>query len=387
MNPNNFVQQELHRDGAFLLDALEHMRCSGEAILGHGVHGFEQAFAQWLAAEGEVPDVIGVASGTDALELALRACGVAAGDPVLLPAHTAYATLAAVLRVGGEPVFVDVEAEAPVLSPTHLEELLRDGLAKSAQLPRVLIAVHLYGASCDLDVVESLCNRFGIDLIEDCAQACGTLYRGQPVGTRGRFAAFSFYPTKNLAAFGDGGALVVNRHEDIESCRRSRLYGWDERRQAIQFGVNSRLDELQAWVLLAKLSTLADRIRQRRSVAGWYQQRLQGLMKLPKDGEQWQHSYHLYVVEVAAEQRPALLAAADQAGLPLGVHYPLACHQHPHVLQRFGPCASLPNTEKLVLRILSLPLHPYLEEKQVDSVCQLLASSQLDERQASEVRS
>jgi dTDP-4-amino-4,6-dideoxygalactose transaminase len=137
--------------------------------------------------------------------------------------------------------------------------------------------VHLYGESCDLASLRSLCDDEGLDLIEDCAQACGTLYRGEPVGTWGRFAAFSFYPTKNLAAFGDGGALVVNRPGDAETARRNRFYGWDGRRQAVQFGVNSRLDELQAWVLLGKLDHLRSQIAARRQVARWYRERLQHL--------------------------------------------------------------------------------------------------------------
>jgi dTDP-4-amino-4,6-dideoxygalactose transaminase len=387
MNPFNFTQQELYRDGHLLLAGLERMRNSGIAILGEGVHRFEQAFGQWLAAGGEAPEVIGVASGTDALELALRACGAGVGKRVLLPAHTAYATLAAVLRVGAEPTFVDVDPASPVLSACHLEELLRDYASKNAAMPRALIAVHLYGACCDLDAIEVVCDRYGIDLIEDCAQACGSHYRGRPVGTWGRFGAFSFYPTKNLAAFGDGGALVVNRREEASHVRRSRIYGWDEARQAVQFGINSRLDELQAWVLLGKLSSLDDRISERRRVARWYQERLQRLMDLPSDGENWLHSYHLFVIEVSDRQRDELVTAGNREGIPLAIHYPLACHQHPHVCQRFGTPPSLPNTECFVKRIVTLPLHPYLEENHVDSICQWITSHPLAADRIEEVRS
>lgn len=377
MDPFNFTQQELHRDGQFLLDGLENMRRSGVAILGEGVRRFEQSFGQWLAADGEVPEVIGVANGTDALELALRACGVDVGARVLLPSHTAYATLAAVLRVGAEPIFVDVEPDSPRLSTSHLEELLASDGTANGPMPRALIAVHLYGSSCDLAALEVLCERYGIDLIEDCAQACGTLYQGRPVGTRGRFAAFSFYPTKNLAAFGDGGALVVNRREDAERVRRTRIYGWDEAKRAVQFGINSRLDELQAWVLLGKLSKLGQRISERRRVARWYQKDLRGVVNLPGDGENWQHSYHLYVIEVSNQQRDGLVSAAKEMGIPLAVHYPLACHQHPHVLSRFGPARSLANTERYVARIVTLPLHPYLKRNHVEWVCQWLTSQLL----------
>lgn len=374
MDPFNFTQQELHRDGHLLLDGLEKMRCSGVAILGEGVRRFEQGFGQWLAPGGEAPEVIGVASGTDALELALRACGVGVGERVLLPSHTAYATLAAVLRVGAEPIFVDVEPASPLLSASHLEELLCGDCTKTGPMPRALIAVHLYGACCDLDAIEILCERYGIDLIEDCAQACGTMHRGRPVGTRGRFAAFSFYPTKNLAAFGDGGALVVNRREEAARVRRTRMYGWDEGKQAVAFGINSRLDELQAWVLLGKLSNLDDRISQRRRVADWYQEGLASVLDLPGDGGDWHHSYHLYVLEVSDQQRDGLLTAGKQVGIPLAIHYPLACHQHPHVLGRFAPPPSLANTERYVKSIITLPLHPYLERNHVEWVCQWLLS-------------
>jgi dTDP-4-amino-4,6-dideoxygalactose transaminase len=193
------------------------------------------------------------------------------------------------------------------------------------------------------------------------------------VGTWGRFAAFSFYPTKNLAAFGDGGALVVNRPGDAEAARRSRFYGWDGRRQAVQFGVNSRLDELQAWVLLGKLDHLRSQIAKRRQLARWYRERLQHLagdgVVLPGDGLDWEHSHHLYVIQVPNHQRDRLLEQGRSIGLPLVVHYPLACHQQPYVIERFGPQARLPRTEERLGRILSLPLHPYLDEQHIDDVC------------------
>ncbi len=369
-DPFNFPQQELWRDGALLGEALDRMRASGQVILGEGVRRFEQALGAWLAADGHAPEVVGVANGTDALELALRCSGVQAGDRVLLPSHTAYATLAAVFRIDAVPVFVDLEPGRAVLAPEHVDALLSSSAASPGERPRALIAVHLYGEACDLDALGALCDHHGVALIEDCAQATGTLYDGRPVGIRGRFAAFSFYPTKNLAAFGDGGALVVNRPEDAVWARRSRFYGWDERREAVQFGINSRLDELQAWVLLGKLPQLNERIQERRQVAAWYAELLGDHVGLPPEGSNWRHSFHLHVVEVEPLLRDPLLAAGRTAGLPLAVHYPLPCHRHPHVIERFGPTAGLPRTEALVARILSLPLHPYLPRTQVERVCE-----------------
>ena len=368
-DPFNFPQQDLVHHGDLVVDAIARMRASGLVILGEGVSRFEAAFANGLVKERTAPTVVGVANGTDALELALRGCGVQPDDKVVMPAHTAYATAAAVLRVGATPVFADIAATGHGIALDHVRQLLQ----KSGPRPRALIAVHLYGEACDLAELKALCDEHGLDLIEDCAQACGTLYRGEPVGTWGRFAAFSFYPTKNLAAFGDGGALVVNRPEDAEAAQRGRFYGWDGRRQAVQFGVNSRLDELQAWVLLGKLDHLHSQITQRRQVAGWYRERLQDLVPkdvlLPGDGPDWQHSYHLYVIQVPDAERNRLLEEGRALGLPLAVHYPLACHQQPHVIDRFGPQPRLPRTEERLARILSLPLHPYLAESVIDRVC------------------
>lgn len=371
-DPYNFPQLEAIRYGPLVQSALIKLQTSGQLILAEGVRAFEAGFATWLHPALPAEAVIGVANGTEALELALRGCGVVPGDRVLLPSHTAYATLAAVLRLEALPVFVDLEPNRSVLSPTHVQHSLEALKSQGEAPPKALIAVHLYGEACDLVSLNVLCAEHGIDLIEDCAQACGTTYQGQPVGTVGRFAAFSFYPTKNLAAIGDGGALVANHPEDREAARRLRFYGWDDQRRAVQPGVNSRLDELQAWVLLGKLADLPERIQQRRRVASWYAQRLKGLVTLPSDGADWRHSYHLHVVRLPGAQRDRLLPAARRLGLPLGVHYPLACHQHPYVMDRLGP-QSLPETEQRVAEVLSLPLHPYLEEQRVADVCAQLA--------------
>lgn len=375
----NFPQQEACRYGHLLVDAMERIRCSGQMILGEGVKAFEAAFAGSLFPSLAPEQVIGVGNGTDALELALRGSGITSGDGVLLPSHTAYATLAAVLRVQALPVFVDLDPGRSVLSVTHLSHILDAAGSSSAERARrspplkAVIAVHLYGESCDLVAIAALCEKHGLTLIEDCAQACGTLYQGRHVGCWGRYAAFSFYPTKNLAAFGDGGALVVNCPEDVEAARSSRFYGWDAQRRAVRFGVNSRLDELQAWVLLGKLADLPVRIDQRRQVARWYADYLSAqLATLPRDGIDWRHSFHLFVIQVPSRLRDLLLRELHALGIPLGVHYPLACHQHPYVIEQLGLTINLPETERRVTQVLSLPLHPYLEEEQVKWVCECL---------------
>ena len=375
-DPFNFPQQELLRYRPLLLQAVERITASGQVILGEGVRQFEAGLAHWLGSGCEPEQVIGVANGTDALELALRAAGVRPGDRVLLPAHTAYATAAAVLRLEAEPVFVDLEAGRSVLSAAHLRHRLEEeGPGRRAGGPfRAVIAVHLYGEACDLAALQEICSQHGLALIEDCAQASGTTYRDRAVGTWGDFAAFSFYPTKNLAAFGDGGALVVNRPEALEAARRSRFYGWNREREAVQLGVNSRLDELQAWVLLGKLPDLTAQIESRRRVAAWYRTLLAGsALILPEDGAEWRHSYHLHVVRLQDPAvRPRLLREAQRQTVPLALHYALACHQHAYVRQRFGPQAPLPETERRLAEILTLPLHPYLQQPHVEGVVRFL---------------
>lgn len=374
-DPFNFPQQDLLRYRGVLLDAIERITVSGQVILGEGVRRFEADFAAWLGSGCRPDQVVGVASGTDALELALRAAGVEPGDRVLLPSHTAYATAAAVLRLEAVPVFVDLEEGRAVLSPAHLRQRLEAPGDRGCSGPfRAVIAVHLYGEACDLEALRPICAEHGLALIEDCAQACGTTDRDQAVGTRGDFAAFSFYPTKNLAAFGDGGALVVNRPEAVEGARRSRFYGWDQARQAVQFGVNSRLDELQAWVLLGKLPALSQQIAQRRQVAAWYRELLgDAPLLLPEDGTDWRHSYHLCVVRLRDPSRRAeVMREAQRQGVPLALHYARACHQQPYVRERFGPQDPLPETERRLAEILTLPLHPYLERSHVESVARVL---------------
>lgn len=380
LNRFNFPQIEARRYAGALRRAQRAIERSGQVILGPGVRGFEADLAAWLGHGLKAEQVIGVANGTDALELALHACGVRAGDPVALPAHTAYATAAAVLRLGAVPLFVDIEPDRPVIAAAALRARLAQ--QPSTQPVKAVIAVHLYGEACDLSELLSTCREHGLPLIEDCAQACGSRYRDQAVGTWGDCASFSFYPTKNLAACGDGGALVVRAEgEALEQARRLRFYGWDQSREAVQWGVNSRLDELQALLLQAKLNDLDRSIEQRRRVADWYREGLSPLLgntalrRLPADGPDWRHSYHLYVVELEPQWRQALLERCLQQGIPAGIHYPKACHQQAF-LRKTGD--TLPNTEALVTRILSLPLHPYLGRGDVERVLQVVRQGLLN---------
>jgi dTDP-4-amino-4,6-dideoxygalactose transaminase len=371
----NFPQKDTKFHQSLIDDALQSIINSGQLILGPGVKQFESDFAKWLSHDIEAVHCIGVGNGTDAIELALRAAGIQAGDHVALPSHTAYATVAAVLRVAAIPIFIDVQSDRPVISAETLAHTL--SICKSV---KAVIAVHLYGEVCDLESIQSLCNLNQLTLIEDCAQATGSLYRNHRVGTFGDFAAFSFYPTKNLGAMGDGGMLVVNpriHQNQLEIARQMRFYGWNDNREAIHFGVNSRLDEFQALLLSGKLHNLDLQIERRRELAALYNSELEPylgnqVIDLPSDQEHWNHSYHLYVIQLQPSLRNKLMEASKQAEIPLGLHYSLPCHKHPYIVNNYPSFHPLPNTETIVQQILTLPLNPYLKAKDIRKVCDFI---------------
>jgi dTDP-4-amino-4,6-dideoxygalactose transaminase len=371
----NFPQKDTKFHQSIIDEAIQSIINTGQLILGPGVKQFESDFAKWLSHDIEAIHCIGVGNGTDALELALRAAGIQAGDHVALPAHTAYATVAAVLRVAAIPIFIDVQSDRPVISAETLAHTL--SICKSI---KAVIAVHLYGEVCDLESIQSLCKLNNLTLIEDCAQATGSLYRNYRVGTFGDFAAFSFYPTKNLGAMGDGGMLVVNpriHQNQLEIARQMRFYGWNDNREAVNFGVNSRLDEFQALLLSGKLHNLDLQIERRRELAALYNSELEPylgnqIIDLPSDQDHWNHSYHLYVIQLQPSLRNKLMEASKQAEIPLGLHYALPCHKHPYILNNYPSLHQLPNTETIVQQILTLPLNPYLKSKDIRKVCEFI---------------
>jgi len=371
----NFPQKDTEFHQALIDTALQSILSSGQLILGPGVRQFEADFAQWLSRDFEAVHCIGVGNGTDALELALRAAGIQAGDHVAVPSHTAYATIAAILRVAAIPVFIDVQGDRPVISAETLAHTL--GICDNI---KAVIAVHLYGEVCELEAIQAICRLNNLALIEDCAQATGSLYHNHRVGTFGDFAAFSFYPTKNLGAMGDGGMLVVNpsiNKDQLEQIRQMRFYGWNDDREAVSFGVNSRLDEFQALLLSGKLKELDSQIQRRRELAALYNSELEPylghqIINLPSEQTYWNHSYHLYVIQLKSDLRNRLLNASKEAKIPLGIHYALPCHKHPYIINNYPIHHSLKNTEKMVQEILTLPLNPYLKPKDIRKVCEFI---------------
>lgn len=348
--------------------AFQRVMKNGRYILGPETEAFEKEFADWTGA----PHCVGVANGTDAVELALRASGVRAGDAVATVSHTAVATVAAVERLGAVPVLTDVELSSSCMSPESLERVLKRHKA------RAVLPVHLYGQCANMDAIMALAGRHGAKVVEDCAQAHGAAFRGKMAGTFGDAAAFSFYPTKNLGAFGDGGAVLVKNEDAARHARQLRQYGWHERYISDFAGFNSRLDELQAAFLRVRLGRLEQDNGRRRQIASRYMRHLADLpgITLPLAGPATDPVWHLFVVRIHDGLRDEAARRLQDRAIGVARHYPLPVHLQPAYRGRLAiDGKGLPNTEKLCGEILSLPMHPHLADNEVDYVCSVLGET------------
>jgi len=330
-------------------------------ILGPEVVGFETGFAAYTGAA----HAIGVANGTDALHLALRALEIGAGDEVIVPAHTAVPTAAAIEMSGAVPHFVDITADRYGLDPALVERAI-------GPRTRAIMPVHLYGHPADLGPLIELAQRRGLKLIEDAAQAHGARWQGRQVGSIGDIGCFSLYPTKNLGAIGDAGIVTTNDAGLAQRLKMLRQYGWRDRQLSELPGFNSRLDELQAAILNVKLAHLDAGNARRRAIAARYLEAFGNLpMALPHVQPECEAVYHLFVVRTP--QRDALKAHLQARGVIAGIHYPVPCHRHPAYRDRFGD-VRLPVTEQVVGEILSLPMYPELTDDQVGRVIDAVRS-------------
>ena len=332
----------------------------GHYILGSQVQQFERSFAGYIS----VSDCVAVNSGTDALILALKALDIKPGDEVITVSHTAVATVAAIELAGAVPVFVDIQPDSYCLDPKLLE-------AAFSEKTRAIIPVHLYGHPADMPSILQFAREKKLCVIEDCAQAHGARINGKPVGSFGDLACFSFYPTKNLGAIGDGGAVLTDQPELAHKLRLLREYGWEDRYISKIAGMNTRLDEVQAAILNVKLPHLEKNNRGRQALAAAYDQGLTGTNYiLPKRRAGSEHVMHLYVIQTS--RRDELQVFLRGHGVGSGVHYPQAVHQQPAYKGRLRGFDQLPVTERLVPGILSLPMYPQLQLKDVQRVCELL---------------
>jgi dTDP-4-amino-4,6-dideoxygalactose transaminase len=364
--PYPLADYEAHR--VALDEALHRVLASGHYILGGEVQGFEQELAEWTGAS----DAVGVASGTDAIELMLRGLDIGPGAKVAVPSHTAVASVSAIRRAGATPVYADIEAETFTLCPLALEALLGSELGREV---KAVLAVHLYGHPAAMEELQAVTDKHGVVLLEDGAQSHGAVYHGRKTGSMGRAAAFSFYPTKNLGAVGDGGAVTTSDADLAEKMRVLRQYGWKQRSISAVEGVNSRLDEMQAALLRVKLKGLDAQLARRRALAAIYAAELAGVdgISLPGVRAGCEHAYHLYVIR-CGERRDALMQHLTRCGVPVALHYPAAVHQQPGYAGYAEESPALPETERAVREILSLPLHPYLSAEAIKEVCAAIRS-------------
>ncbi|HKC62737.1 MAG TPA: DegT/DnrJ/EryC1/StrS family aminotransferase [Pyrinomonadaceae bacterium] len=333
--------------------AIERVVNNTSFILGKEVAEFEQKFAEYVNAKGAV----GVASGTAALHLSLLACGVGPGDEVITTAHTFIATAEPISQIGAKPVFVDIDPDTYNIDANLVEKAI-------TPRTKAIIPVHLYGQPSRLDVLLEIARRHRLWLIEDAAQAHGAEYDGHHCGSVGDLACFSFYPGKNLGAYGDAGAVTGNNEELLTRVRKLRDHGRTSKYEHDEIGFGERLDSLQAAILGAKLPHLEEWTEARRSHAKLYNELLRDCDVItPYELESARHVYHLYVIRTP--HRDQVLAHLKSKGVDAGIHYPVPLHRQPAFLKQGYSDVRLPVTEQVASEVLSLPLYPELTYEQI----------------------
>ncbi len=352
---NPKAQYEAHKDE--IAKAINKVLSSGWYILGEEVKQFEQEFSAYLG----IKYCAGVANGTDALAIALKSVGIAAGDEVITVSHTAVATVAAIEQIGAVAVFTDIDPLSRCLDPHRIQPLI-------TARTKAIVPVHIYGQPASMSEIVPVAKHFNLKIIEDCAQAHGAEINGKKAGTFGDAGVFSFYPTKNLGAIGDGGAVVTNSPDVAQNVFLLRQYGWKEHRISFIPGGNSRLDELQAAILRVKLPHLPADNERRRKIAEKYCASIdEGKIRVQKLINETLHAMHLFVVE--CDERDSLGDFLKKEQIETARHYPMAVHQQPAYKDRIRGCDNLPVTESMYKRILSLPMYPELTELQVHRIC------------------
>ena len=337
-------------------DAILRVLDRGRYILGEEVKAFEVEFAAYIGMEYG----IGVGSGTEGLHLALAACGIGLGDEVITVSHTAVATVAAIELAGAKPVMVDIEPDFFTMDPQKIAPAI-------TPKTKAIIPVHLYGQPADLNPILEIARTYELRVIEDCAQAHGAIYRGKRVGSYGDLACFSFYPTKNLGALGDGGMVLTNLPDLAYRLDLLREYGWEKRQISTLPGWNSRLDEVQAAILRVKLRYLDQDNTARVRIAETYRDGLSGCeMILPARRQEASHVYHLYVVRTP--RRDTLKQHLKDKGISALIHYPAPVHLHQAYRGRLPGSENLVETERAAPEILSLPIYPELTTPEVQRV-------------------
>lgn len=336
-------------------NAVSRVLASGWYLMGQELEAFENNFAQFCG----VKHGIGVASGTEAIQVALGACGIGDGDDVLTVSNTCVPTVTGIEGTGAKCIFVDID-DTYTLDPARIEKRLTP---KS----KAIVVVHLYGQCGDMDAILTIARKHGLKVIEDCAQAHGAEYHGRPAGSMGDAATFSFYPTKNLGAFGDAGLVVTRDDAVAKRARMIRQYGQERRYFHTLRGLNSRMDEVQAAILNVKLEHLDGWVKRRRTIASRYLEGLKNLdIVLPIEAEGRKHAYHLFVVRV--KERDRFRKLMEECGVRTDIHYPVPVHLQPAYSEYAGQNTFLRNTELQAGELVSLPIFPELTDEEVDIV-------------------
>ena len=372
-----------------LMAAVERVLASGRYILGPEVKAFEQEVAGYC----DVKHAIGVASGTDALLLSLKAAGIGPGDQVITTPFTFFATAGAIVNAGAQPVFVDIEPDTYNIDPVQLAEVVHD-LAKGEDAarrwlyrvdrnpqsairnPKCILPVHLYGQMADMDAIMDLGRRHGLIVIEDAAQAIGAQYKGRKAGTLGHLGCFSFFPSKNLGGYGDGGMVVTDDGELAERVRTLRVHGSQTKYYHRMVGHNSRLDALQAALLRVKLPHLDTWSAQRQQAAARYRELLGDIkeIELPAIRSDRSHIYHQFTIRVEDGSRDALRAHMNQAGIGTAVYYPLPLHLQECFDNLGYRRGHFPEAERASQQVLSLPMFPELTASECEDIAMVIAS-------------
>jgi dTDP-4-amino-4,6-dideoxygalactose transaminase len=343
------LKDEILNEVAQALDGMQ-------LFLGKNVQAIEADFAAYCGAKFG----IGVGSGTDALHIALRACGIGPGDEVITVAHTFIATTEAIILAGAKPVFVDINPETYNIDTAQIKKKI-NGHTKA------ILPVHLYGQPADMEPIWKLAKAHNLRVIEDSCQGHGAEYKGKRTGSLGDIGCFSFYFTKNLGAYGEAGIITTSDPELAKQCRILRDHGQDAKYYHAVMGVNGRLDEIQAAILKVKLPHLDEWIEKRRNIAKAYEAGLPGELIKPGEMPGAKHVYHLYVIRTP--ERDRLKEFLDSKGIASGMHYPVPVHLQDAWRRYGGGEYSLPVTEKITKEILSLPIYPELGEEEIDHIC------------------
>jgi len=357
------LRQEYNEISEEINEAVSRVLHRGWYILGEELTHLEREFSSYIgAAHG-----IGVNSGSDSIFLAVRALGIGAGDEVITTSHTFISTVDAIVRNGARPVFVDIDPRTFCIDPARIEE-------KITARTKAVMPVHLYGQPAGMEPILEIARRHDLFVIEDACQAHGAEYQGHKVGSIGHVGCFSFYPAKNLGAYGDGGIATTNDEEIAEKLRLLRNYGQPRKYCHTLIGVNSRLDEMQAAVLRVKLRHLDEWNERRRQLAATYYELLgEAGVATPVEDPHAKHVYHLYVIR--SKNRDALQNHLVQHDVQTQIHYPIPVHGQPAYAE-IAPGVDLPITDRACGEILSLPMHPWLKPEEARRVAELVASGQ-----------